>query len=217
MKTFFISLFYIIIHSRYDTYSFYSYQIFQKIPSSDTSEIFQNLAIFFSRSKSHPSKKKKKFPIVFTFVLANLDTNDRNKNPPLYPRYSKKKKKWKKKYHSKKRCKKNKESLLLCFELLFHNPLKNDILAAQRSTRSTRTEIFPSIVIPHETVGTDASCYARLRSLARRGTILDFNNMCRVNTRDESNSWCANTAKAPKERKVERRVFNRLPCLETKV
>lgn len=93
MKTFFISLFYIIIHSRYDTYSFYSYQIFQKIPSSDTSEIFQNLAIFFSRSKSHPSKKKKKFPIVFTFVLANLDTNDRNKNLPLYPRYSKKKKK----------------------------------------------------------------------------------------------------------------------------
>lgn len=61
MKTFFISLFYIIIHSRYDTYSFYSYQIFQKIPSSDTSEIFQNLAIFFSRSKSHPSKKKKSF------------------------------------------------------------------------------------------------------------------------------------------------------------
>lgn len=214
MKTFFISLFYIIIHSRYDTYSFYSYQIFQKIPSSDTSEIFQNLAIFFSRSKSHPSKKKKSFQsylhsfsqtsiqtIEIKILLFILDTP----------------KKWKKKYHSKKRCKKNKESLLLCFELLFHNPLKNDILAAQRSTRSTRTEIFPSIVIPHETVGTDASCYARLRSLARRGTILDFNNMCRVNTRDESNSWCANTAKAPKERKVERRVFNRLPCLETKV
>lgn len=38
-------------------------------------------------------------------------------------------------------------SLLLCLELLFHNPLKNDILAAQCSTKSNKTEMFSSIVI----------------------------------------------------------------------
>ena len=34
---------------------------------------------------------------------------------------------------------------LLCFELLFHKPRKNDILAAQRSTRFSRSEIFSTV------------------------------------------------------------------------
>lgn len=137
-------LFYIIIHS-IDISNFYSYQKNIPHPIHQKYSKISQISYFSHVQKAILQKKKKNFPIVFTFVLANLDTNDRKIKIHLFILDTLKKKK------KKNSTKQNKESLLLCFELLFHNPLKNDILAAQRSTRSSRTEIFPSIVIRHET------------------------------------------------------------------
>lgn len=138
-------LFYIIIHS-IDISNFYSYQKNIPHPIHQKYSKISQISYFSHVQKAILQKKKKKFSNrIYIRSRKPRYKRSKNKNPPVYPRYFKKKKK------KKNSTKQNKESLLLCFELLFHNPLKNDILAAQRSTRSSRTEIFPSIVIRHET------------------------------------------------------------------